>query len=157
LGNYREAADMMAAALEAYENYQGMEPMLMTAEVARTAAARGKLFAALAEQQKEIIGLLLTALCAMSMDDYRHTETKNILAPAYRQIMDYYHGEKIPIEAWENLSSCYVECIKFLLVNHGEVWLENLLNMLDHFSADTRQQVLALLEAQIQREEGAAP
>jgi len=157
LGNYREAADMMAAAIQAYENYQGTEPMLMTAEVAKIAAARGKLFAALAEQQKEIIGLLLTALCAMSMEDYRRTETKNILAPAYRQIMDYYHGENRSIEDGANLSSAYVECVKFLLANQGEIWLENLLNMLDHFSADTRQQVLALLDAQIQREEGAAP
>jgi hypothetical protein len=71
--------------------------------------------------------------------------------------MDYYHGEKMPVEDWANLSSAYVECVKFLLANHGEIWLEKLLNMLNHFSTATRQQILSLLNEQIQREEGAAP
>ncbi len=157
LENYREAAEMMATAIEAYENYQGMEPMLMTAEIAKIVAGRGQLFAVLADEQEEMVGHLLTALCAMSDEDYAHTETKNILAPAYRQIMDSYHGGKMPVEYGEDLSSCYVLCVKLLLANHGEIWLEKLLNLLGHFSADTRQQVLSLLNEQIQREEGIAP
>ena len=156
LGRYKEAADMMARTIQAYENYQGMEPMLMTAEVAKIAADRGKIFAALAEQQKEIMGLLVTALCAMRNEEYWHTETKNILAPAYRQILDYYHEGKITIDDWESLSTCYVECVKFLLDNHGEVWLEKLLSLLNYFSVSTRQQILSLLDKQIQREEGTA-
>ena len=156
LGMYREAADMMAAAIQAYENYQGTEPMLMTAEIAKIAAERGKIFAALAEQQEDIMGLLITALCAMNTDDYRHTETKNILPPAYRQILDYYHEGKMPTENWERLSSCYVACVKILLDNHGEVWLEKLLNMLNNFSGEIRHQVLSLLDKKIQREEGNA-
>ncbi len=153
LGKYREAADMMAAAIQAYEHYQGIEPMLMTAEVAKIAADREKIFAALAETQ----GLLLTALCAMSIEEYGDTETKKILAPAYRQLLDYYHEGKLPTADWSELSSCYVECVKALLDNHGEAWLEKILNMLNHFSADTRQQILSLLDSQIQREEGTAP
>ena len=151
-GMYREAADMMEAAIQAYEHYQGIEPMLMTAEVAKIAADRGKIFAALAETQ----GLLLTTLCAMSIEEYGDTETKNMLAPACRQLLDYYHEGKMPAADWAELSSCYVECVKALLDNHGEAWLEKILNMLNHFSADTRQQILSLLDSQIQREEGTA-
>lgn len=150
LGRYREAADMMASAIQAYENYQGMEPMLMTAEVAKIAADRGKIFAAMADQQ----GLLITALFAMRSEDYKQTETKNILAHGYRQILDYYHEGKIPIDDWNDLSFCYVECVKILLENNGEAWLEKLLKMLNLFSAGTRQQILSLLDKQIQLEEG---
>lgn len=153
LGKYQEAADMMASAIQAYKNYQGTEPMLMTAEVAKIAADRGKIFAAMAEEQ----GLLITALCAMRSEDYSHTDTKNILTSAYRQILDYYHEGKMPVDNWDDLTSCYVECVKFLLDNHGEVWLEKILNMLTYFSADTRQQILSLLDSHIQREEGTTP
>ena len=156
MGYYQEAAEMMNTAIQAYEHYQGIEPMLMTAEVAKKAASRGKVFAALAEEQKKIMGMLITALCAMSDEEYQCTETKNNLPLAYVHLLNCYHGiEKLSMNR-ESLSPFYLNCITCLLENHGEIWLEKLLRMVTDFSSETRQLILGILDKYIKQEEGAA-
>ena len=152
LGWYQEAAEMMSAALTAYENYTGIEPMLMTDKVAQIVAKRQDLFTNMAREKQELMGMLIKALCAMSDECYLAVAAKDVLPPGYLRVLGAYHGEMVNIE---HDSGVYMDILSCLLAQKGEKYMEKMLVLLGQFPSSVRQDVVAMLDKKIQQEEGA--
>jgi len=148
----------MSIALQNYQDYHGIEPMLFTAEQAELARKRMEMWRAKISsvdlvQMAELTRMLLLPLIRMKDEEYRQikSEYEEILASAFVRILNRYHGESVRID--DSCSREYLDVLDMILAQNHPVLLEKLLSFSGDFSAEVRNQIVARLDKKIAQEE----
>ncbi|WP_026766471.1 glycosyltransferase family 2 protein [Selenomonas ruminantium] len=158
LTDYKRAVEEMTIALQNYQEYHGIEPMLFTAEQAELAQKRMEVWCSkmnpvdLAEMA-ELMRMFLLPLVRMKDEEYRQvkSEFEEILPPAFVRILKRYHGEQAGID--DSCSREYLDVLDILLAQNQPALLEKLLSFSNGFSVGVRDEIAAWLDKKIAQEE----
>ena len=158
LADYKRAVEEMSIALQNYQDYHGIEPMLFTAEQAELAQKRMEMWRAKISpvdlvQMAELTRMLLLPLIRMKDEQYRQikSEYEEILASTFVRILNRYHGEPVRID--DSCSREYLDVLDMILAQNHPALLEKLLSISGDFSAEVRNQIAARLDKKIAQEE----
>ena len=173
MGDYEKAAAEMEQALQSYEHYQGIEPMLLTPQQAEQAAQRmqswkeriqiktqdniakpAKAMNAIMSPMEEIailLQMLLYPLLLMSDEEYKHTEAAASLPAGFIRVLQRYHGGTEPLD--DTCSREYLDALSLLLTRQQDKAVEKLLNAAGDFSAEIRGQAIACIDKRIKEVE----
>jgi tetratricopeptide (TPR) repeat protein len=158
LADYERAVEEMSIALQNYQDYHGIEPMLFTAEQAELARKRMEMWRAKISpvdlvQMAELTRMLLLPLIRMKDEEYRQikSEYEEILASAFVRILNRYHGEPVRID--DSCSREYLDVLDMTLTQNHPDLLEKFLSISGDFSVEVRNQIAARLDKKIAQEE----
>lgn len=173
MGDYEKAAVEMEQALQSYEHYQGIEPMLLTPQQAEQATQRmrawkeriqiktqdniakpAKAMNNIMSPMEEIailLQMLLYPLLLMSDEEYRHTDAAASLPAGFIRVLQRYHGGAEPLD--DTCSREYLDMLNLLLTKQQNKAVEKLLNAAGDFSAEIRGQAIACIDKRIKEVE----
>lgn len=156
VGDYKRAVEEMNQAITAYENYRGIEPMLMTPEqvaIAKERMAKWKqnLQPVTPQELTAILWMLILVCLHLTAEQYSCYVGKNLLPQGYRSLLDGYHGIGGPVD--DSMASEYLKIVKKIIDRQEIACLEKMLTLIEGFSDNVRGQVVAVLDKKIIEQE----
>ena len=173
MGDYEKAAAEMEQALQSYEHYQGIEPMLLTPQQAEQAKWRmlawkekknmklkdnttntSKASNTILSPMEEIailLRMLLYPLLLMSSEEYRHIDVAGVLPTGFRRVLQRYHGGDVLLD--DTCGREYLDILELLLSRQQDEAMEKLLAVAGDFSPEIRRQVIACIDKRIKEVE----
>ena len=160
MGDYDKAVSEMEQALQSYEHYQGIEPMLLTPQQAEQARRRMQAWREkknMKPSENEIpspleeiailLQMLLYPLLLMSDEEYKQTDATGVLPHGFIRVLQRYHGGEVPLD--DTCGREYLDILELLLARQQDEAVAKLLNAAGDFSPAIRQQAIACIDKRI--------